>query len=477
MKIQSVIWGFAAAGCALTIACPTQASAAVSVEDFNALKNLVTEQGQKIEQLEKTNALDRQQIQQLQQQLGQTQTVATNAEQKVETLSQIQPTYPLPNPTAGATHNFMIVGDAETQFGKTAAQHSGFALADFAPIFLFRANDNVLFEAGFDTTLQNAGGPPGTGSGTSTTLSLSFAQLDYLLNDYVTVIAGEMLLPLGTYNERNAGWLNKIPDSPLLDDQILPGSGVGAQLRGAVPVGEDGQMLTYSVYGVNGPGSVNGSGSAFQTPGDPTSGPNLDLNSNVGILGDGTRESDDPMLGCRVGAAAALGFLPGGRTGENQPSEAALAHAAHGEARQLERAIEVDAHRLTPDRRILLPHQPLVRRADAVVHDQQLERTETPFGLGNGQCAALGGAEVGHYVLEADRRQLRLAARRDHHARPCSRQQQRSLAPDAAATAGNQRHASVHRARFAWSKTSRTNMTAPRPRTMRIAKLTTQARR
>ena len=273
MKNQSVIWGIAAAGCAMTIVCLPQASAAVSDEDFNALKKLVTEQGQKIEQLEKTNALDQQQIQQLQQQLGQTQIVATNAAQKVETLSQIQPTYPLPNPIAGATHNFMLVGDAEVQFGKTAGQHSGFALADFAPIFLFRANDNVLFEAGFDTTLQNAGGPPGTGGGANTSFSMSFGQLDYLLNDYVTVIAGDMLLPLGTYNERNAGWLNKIPDAPLLDDQILPGSGVGAQLRGAVPVGEDGQMLTYSVYGVNGPGSVTGTGTAFQTPGDPTSAP------------------------------------------------------------------------------------------------------------------------------------------------------------------------------------------------------------
>ncbi|HYA78928.1 MAG TPA: hypothetical protein VED19_00290, partial [Candidatus Nitrosopolaris sp.] len=245
MKKLSVILGIVVAGGVVGVALPPRASAVVSDEDFNALKQLVTEEGQKIDQLEETNALNRQEIQQLKQQLGQTQTLATNAAQKVETLSQIQPTYPLPNPTAGATHNFMIVGDAEVQFGKTAAQHSGFALADFAPIFLFRANDNVLFEAGFDTTLQNAGGPPGTGSGTSTTLSLSFAQLDYLLNDYVTVIAGEMLLPLGTYNERNAGWLNKIPDAPLLDDQLLPGSGVGAQLRGSVPVGEDGQMLTY----------------------------------------------------------------------------------------------------------------------------------------------------------------------------------------------------------------------------------------
>ncbi len=64
-------------------------------------------------------------------------------------------------------------------------------------------------------------------------MSLSFGQLDYLLNDYVTVVAGDMLLPLGTYSERGAGWLNKIPDDPLVRD-FLPGSGVGIQLRGAV---------------------------------------------------------------------------------------------------------------------------------------------------------------------------------------------------------------------------------------------------
>ena len=74
----------------------------------------------------------------------------------------------------------------------------------------------------------------------------------------MTVVAGDMLLPLGTYTERSAGWLNKIPDDPL-PREVLPGSGVGAQLRGAIPVGQSGQMFTYSAYGVNGPGSVDGS--------------------------------------------------------------------------------------------------------------------------------------------------------------------------------------------------------------------------
>jgi hypothetical protein len=103
---------------------------------------------------------------------------------------------------------------------------------------------------------------------------MSFAQLDYLLNDYMTLSAGELLLPLGTYSERGAGWLNKIPDDPLVRDQVLPGSGVGAQLRGAVPVGESGQSLTYAVYGVNGPssGATNSIAAASA----------LDLSGNVG---------------------------------------------------------------------------------------------------------------------------------------------------------------------------------------------------
>jgi hypothetical protein len=181
-----------------------------------------------------------------------------------------------------------MVGDAEVQFGKSQGQHSAFVLADFAPIFLLRANDNVLFEAGFDVTLQNntdsSGNPNG---GSSTVVSLSFAQLDYLLNDYVMIVAGDMVLPLGTYSERAAGWLNKIPDNPLSRD-LLPGSGVGAQLRGAVPVGQSGQMVTYSVYGANGSSSTDGTGASGM----------LDLGGNVG---DTPNLHSDPSGGGRIG--------------------------------------------------------------------------------------------------------------------------------------------------------------------------------
>ncbi len=292
MKIRSLTIGIAVAGC---IALPRFVMAQVSTNDFDALRKTVEQLNDKVQKLEqsheqdeKAREADQQQIQQLKRQLGETQATATNAAQKADAVAQVQSALPVVNAGPSALHNFSMVGDAEVQFGKTAGQHATFALADFAPIFLFRANDDVLFEAGFDIGLNNNTDAAGNrAAGSSTSVSLSFAQMDYLLNDYVTVVAGDMLLPLGTYSERGAGWLNKIPDDPLVRD-LLPGSGIGAQLRGAVPMGQAGQMFTYSFYGANGPSSADGTGDASA----------LDLGGNVG---DTPNWHSNPSGGGRIG--------------------------------------------------------------------------------------------------------------------------------------------------------------------------------
>src|SRR5580704_10369715 len=300
MKTRSNILGVLAAACVMGISLPSRMVAEISDDDFKTLKEQVQQLSDKVQKLEQvheqdqqTHEQDQKQIQQLQQQLGKAQETATDAQQKARAATkmekkvqqleeqvgvtqktvaegkavsgtQVQPIAPVPSGPL-ALHNFVITGDAEVQFGKTQGQHSAFTLADFAPIFLFRANDNILFEAGFDVRLQNgsvtlANGNTGN-SGTTTAIDLSFATLDYMLNDYVTIVAGDMLLPLGTYAERSAGWLNKIPDDPL-PRSVLPSSGVGAQLRGGIPIGQTGQSVTYALYGANGPGSVDGSGNA-----------------------------------------------------------------------------------------------------------------------------------------------------------------------------------------------------------------------
>jgi len=293
MKIHTQLCGIMAAGCVIggtLIPC----AAAVTDDEFNALKKMVQQLGEKVQKLEQTHDQDQQQIQRLKEQLGETQKTATEAQQKAEAVEQVQATKPMPG-EGNATHNFTMVGDAEIQFGKVDGQHSGFGLADFAPIFLFRARDNVLFEAGFDIKLQNGtvplmndanGNAVNGNSGTTTTFDMSFAQLDYLFNNYVTFVGGDMLLPLGTYTERSAGWINKIPDDPL-PRSVLPSSGLGIQLRGGIPVGDSGQSISYSAYCVNGPSSVDGSGNAITYDSGTNKIPNLDLGGNVGFDSNG----------------------------------------------------------------------------------------------------------------------------------------------------------------------------------------------
>ena len=226
MKTPSLILGALAAAGLMGAALPQSASAQVSTDEFNALKQMVQQMGDRLQKLEQTHEQDQkaheqdqQLIGQLQKQLGETKTAVTNAQQTADDVAKVQSAYPAANASQGPMHNFSMVGDAEVQFGKTASQHSAFVLADFAPIFLFRASDNVLFEAGFDTMLNNNFDLNGNrAAGNSTSVSMSFGQMDYLWNDYVTLVAGDMLLPLGTYSERSAGWLNKIPDDPLVRD-------------------------------------------------------------------------------------------------------------------------------------------------------------------------------------------------------------------------------------------------------------------
>lgn len=290
---------------ALGVLLPWQASA-VTDEQFQALQQQMQQQSQQIQDLQKSRQEDQQEIQKLKEQIGATQKTTDETQKKLddtqkkveetqqtataaaEAVAKVQPTVPVPSEGILATHNVSLVGDAEVQFGKTEGQHSTFVMADFAPIFLYRAGDDVLFEAGFDIMLNNNFDSSGNRqAGSSTSVNMSFATLDYLFNDYVTLVTGEMLLPLGTYSERGAGWLNKFPDDPL-PRTVLPESGIGVQLRGSRAIGDSGQMVTYAVYGVNGPSSADGTGAAT----------NLDLSGNVG---DTPNWHSDPSGGGRIG--------------------------------------------------------------------------------------------------------------------------------------------------------------------------------
>jgi len=148
----------------------------------------------------------------------------------------------------------MLTGSAEATF--TSARHaaSNFSAA-FEPIFLYQISPHLLFEGELELELE----------GHDTTVNLEFAQIDWSLNDNLTVIGGKFLNPVNLYVERFAPtWIRKLPDNPLgLYDGFMPESNVGFQLRGVYPVGP--ARVNFAAYVANAPSLVTDDAEALGT--------------------------------------------------------------------------------------------------------------------------------------------------------------------------------------------------------------------
>jgi len=148
---------------------------------------------------------------------------------------------------------FMIRGYGHTGFTYTETngeKKSTFDGGTFAPIFLFKHNDRFMFEAELEFKL----------SGGELEVGFEYADIMYIINDYMTVRAGKFLLPFGTFMERlHPSWINKFVSKPLGfgHDGIAPSSDVGVELRGAFYLGN--AKWNYSGYVVNGPTLKDGS--------------------------------------------------------------------------------------------------------------------------------------------------------------------------------------------------------------------------
>jgi hypothetical protein len=145
------------------------------------------------------------------------------------------------------------------------------------PIFLLQLNDHILLESELEF---------GTDS-----VRVGYAQMDYIVNDWLTVVAGRYLGPVGFFNERlHPDWVNKLPDFPLMMRQVSLAdfSLNGIQARGACYLCGSPVKLEYSLYLANGLG----------VPGD---GALTDL-ADLGALKDTTSAVNDAMaFGGRVG--------------------------------------------------------------------------------------------------------------------------------------------------------------------------------
>lgn len=186
------------------------------------------------------------------------------------------PAAPTQEPSLGTT-KFHIAGFGVGTFEARNGSVSNFS-ATFNPIFLWELSPKLLFESRLEIE------PSGSG----TNLELEYAQLSYLLNDYITLGAGQFLSPSNVFVERfEALWINKLPDRPqAVYDGILPERSFGFQVRGGVPIGPT--RANYAFYVSNGP-NLN----TF----DPVRAGTLEFNNF-------SDNNDDKAFGGRIG------FLP-----------------------------------------------------------------------------------------------------------------------------------------------------------------------
>jgi hypothetical protein len=144
------------------------------------------------------------------------------------------------------------------------------------PIFLLQLNDHILLESELEFHLDG--------------VEVGYAQMDYIVNDWLTVVAGRYLGPIGFFNERlHPAWINKLPDFPLMERQVSLAdfSLNGLQARGAKYLFCSPVKLEYSLYIANGLGL-----------------PGTDLTglADLGALKDTTKDINNAMAwGARVG--------------------------------------------------------------------------------------------------------------------------------------------------------------------------------
>ena len=244
---------------------------AADTDDIKGLRELLEKQGQQIQELLKGRAEDQEKIRRLEQVVGETRQTATDAARKADATQQIATdaskkadatqqiaadaaakagtAAAAPSEEASVKRNFLITGMADLLYQKPDGQNGSFFQAHVAPILLFRANDNILFETELEMGVNESG---------DTELSLEYAQLDYVVNDYLTLIGGRFVLPLGVVREKHdAVWINKLPIMPLPEADstaLIAENDIGVQARGAFHI-TDPLIMTYAGYIGNGPGS------------------------------------------------------------------------------------------------------------------------------------------------------------------------------------------------------------------------------
>lgn len=192
-----------------------------------------------------------------------------------------------------------IYGQFLTGYQQKDGTAGAFNTPDFSPYFLLKLNERFLLQANVDIS--------GSGS-----VSLGLAEMNWFANDWLTVVAGRSLTPIGYYNERlGHEWINRLPDQPLMFRQVSPLiSTDGGQLRGAFYLFGSPVKFEYEVYGGNG----------YQLANIPGTGTKTILTDVMDLNGIIANSAAVPAYGGRVGIwIPEIGLTTGLSTYHNGP--------------------------------------------------------------------------------------------------------------------------------------------------------------
>ncbi len=140
-----------------------------------------------------------------------------------------------------------LAGYGDATYSDIDGSNAAFSGARFNPIFHYQYKDILLLESELEIELGEDGG---------TEVALEYLTIDYLFNDYVTVLGGKFLNPLGQFRQNfHPSWINKLPTAPpgFGHDQAAPNAETGLQARGGFPIGNNSMFANYAVYVGNGP--------------------------------------------------------------------------------------------------------------------------------------------------------------------------------------------------------------------------------
>ena len=190
-----------------------------------------------------------------------------------------------------------LAGYADVGYTESENDDGSFGAGRFAPIFHYQYRDMVLVEAELEVEVEDDG---------ETETLLEYLSINYFINDYMTLVGGKFLSPIGQFRQNlHPSWINKLASAPpgFGHDGAAPLSDIGLQLRGGVPLGNI--DTNYAVYISNGPELVSEfEDGEFELDGVEAEGFGSDIDGEKVI---GGRFAILPISGLELGFSAASG--------------------------------------------------------------------------------------------------------------------------------------------------------------------------